>query len=137
MNTKLEIALYELIGSFDGSKFQWGTCDCSTIPLMWIDMIKGTEYCGCYYGLYNNEEEALIGLKAHGDIVGNVLKKINAYEVDKNFLHTGDIVRMKVDDKPWMFSGIYADGRVIGPNMEKILRIPLSFLKDIKCYRLF
>lgn len=84
--------LTEYVRQHVGRPFAWGTEDCATLALGWIDTLLGTNHLERIAGRYSTPEEALRFAVLHGLNWSSLLEELGASPVRCNFQQTGDLI---------------------------------------------
>lgn len=87
-----------------GVRFGWGTWDCNTFVLAWIDRMAGTNYLGMYQGKYTDIATARAFQEAHGFTLWGVCCEAGLVAVPggARFAQPGDVLLVCDPGEPWM-----------------------------------
>jgi hypothetical protein len=100
---KLEAALVDYLATILGQPFQWGTMDCNTVALGWLDTLAGTAELAQVRGRYTDQETARQFQLEHGRTLRAVLIEAGAELVAKGpaFAQPGDFLVVDTAGEPW------------------------------------
>jgi hypothetical protein len=84
-------------------RFGWGSWDCNTFVLAWLDRMAGTDYLSQYQGKYSDLESARAFQETHGRTLFRVCLDAGLMEVPggARFAQPGDVLLVDDPGEPW------------------------------------
>ena len=114
MVARLEIALQIYAARLVGKCFQWGSRDCNTIILDWLNMATGDNSIKEIRGRYESRAGAIRYQLQYGRDLPKIIKDAGGYYIPRNRVTVGDIILTKETGAPWECGHLVLGSRYLG-----------------------
>jgi len=125
--------LLKYLDGLDGQPFVWGSLDCHTFVMRWVDQVAGTDICAGVVGCYGTAQAARDFLKGYGRTLVEVLEGAGCELVPEGeLLEPGDVLLAPDLSEPWERSHLYlGSGHVVSVWPGRgVRRVHLAALKS-------